>query len=198
MTSYVEAEASSETHGELARSKLSNMHMRFLRILIVLFASGAAAFAKNPQTTNDTAATRALRNIEAARSGMVLYSINPEKIWREKGVAPDRKYFCGYRVIGSAEIASAQERALVLNAFAKSVFAFVDGEYLAGCFAPRHGMRLVIDGRTIDFLICFECAQVEAKGFGKIAAFLINGEAQPVFDEVLRAHRVKLARKPED
>jgi hypothetical protein len=85
----------------------------------------------------------------------------------------------------------------VLDAFAKSVFDFVSGAYSIECFDPRHGLRVSIDGRTMDFLICFECQQVEAKGFGKIPGFSINGEAQPVFDAVLRAHRVKLARKPE-
>ncbi len=63
--------------------------------------------------------------------------------------------------------------------FAKSVFDFVSDAYVIECFNPRHGLRLQIGGRTIDFLICFECQQVEAKGFGKISGFLINGEAQP-------------------
>jgi hypothetical protein len=171
--------------------------MRLLRILIVLVVSGTSVLAWEFKTANNTPATRALRSIDPASVRMVLYSINPRKIWQGESAAPDRKYFRNYRVIGSTEIVSPEERARVLDAFAKSVFDFVSGAYSIECFDPRHGLRVSIDGRTMDFLICFECQQVETKGFGKISGFSVNGEAQPVFDEVLRAHRVKLARKPE-
>ena len=56
---------------------------------------------------------------------------------------------------------------------------------MAACFNPRHGIRVTRNEKEADFVICFECAQVEVFGenYGR---FLIANSAQPLFDSVLR------------
>jgi hypothetical protein len=41
----------------------------------------------------------------------------------------------------------------------------------AGCFNPRHGLRLKGGGKSVDLVICFECLQVEV---------FVNGESAKV------------------
>ena len=68
----------------------------------------------------------------------------------------------------------------------------------AACFNPRHGLRVTRNGKTIDFVICFECFQVKVFGGDKDeGGFRITDTPQPSFDKVLRDAKVPLAAKPE-
>jgi hypothetical protein len=70
-----------------------------------------------------------------------------------------------------------------------------DGTRMA-CFNPRHGIRVTHAGVTTDFVICFECRQVQVwRGNQKIAFFLVNDSPQPAFDDVLKSAGVPLAPK---
>ena len=66
------------------------------------------------------------------------------------------------------------------------------------CFFPRHAIRAIHDGRTYDFVICFECVQVKIYGdffsmFGP-AAYLVGAAPEPAFDEILRNAKIVLSR----
>jgi hypothetical protein len=70
-----------------------------------------------------------------------------------------------------------------------------DGTIMA-CFYPRHGIRVTHAGVTTDFVICFECRQVQVwRGNQKIASFLVSESPQPAFDDVLKSAGVPLAPK---
>ncbi len=100
--------------------------------------------------------------------------------------------FHGWRALGRVTVEDAAERARLVDALAKGV-AGNDG-VVAACFNPRHGVRAVHDGKTVDLVICFECLQVQM--FVDASAsegFLTTSAPQPSFDRVLRAAGVPLA-----
>ena len=67
---------------------------------------------------------------------------------------------------------------------------------VAGCFDPRHAIRVEADGGMHDFVICFECLQVYwyVDGERKDSS-LASDSPEPLFDRVLREAGVTLAPK---
>ena len=69
---------------------------------------------------------------------------------------------------------------------------------VAGCFNPRHGIRVTHGGRTFDFVICFECLSVSLyAGDAKEDGFLIADSPQDAFNKVLRDAKVPLPKAAE-
>jgi hypothetical protein len=103
--------------------------------------------------------------------------------------------FHGWQVLGKTTVTDAEARKNLVAAFKKGV-----GEnkgIAAACFNPRHGIRVTQDGKTTDFVVCFECAQVQVfAGDNQGKGFLITSSPQPVFDGVLKEANVPLAEKP--
>lgn len=89
---------------------------------------------------------------------LTLYSVDGRDF--EPGQEPkvDEK-FHGYPVLGKVEITETAKRREIAEAL-KDGMALSDGK-MAKCFWPRHAIRTVTRGRTIDYVICFECYQVK-------------------------------------
>jgi hypothetical protein len=103
--------------------------------------------------------------------------------------------FHGWKVLGKTTVKDAEARKKLLAAFKKGVEE--NTGFVAGCFNPRHGIRVTQDGKTTDFVICFECAQVKVfVGDKEEKGFLITASPQSVFDGVLKEAKVPLAEKP--
>jgi hypothetical protein len=90
---------------------------------------------------------------------LTLYSIDGRRLQPGQEVQANEK-FHGYPVLGKIEIADADKRKEVFAAL-KEGLARSNGT-MAKCFWPRHGIPAVEKGRTIDYVICFECLQLEA------------------------------------
>ena len=57
-----------------------------------------------------------------------------------------------------------------------------DQNVKAGCFRPRHGIRVTLDGKTSDFVICFECWQVKVYEGGVPIMALCVQSVEPIPD----------------
>jgi hypothetical protein len=102
--------------------------------------------------------------------------------------------YYGHEILGRTVIHDAATRERLNEAFQSGVRAS-DGGMMA-CFNPRHGIRVTHKGVSTDFVICFECRQVQVwRGGRKIAFFLVSDSPQPVFDDVLKSAGVPLAPK---
>ena len=124
---------------------------------------------------------------------LTLFSLDPSAPL-EKG-DPD---FHGWKVLGKTEL---KKEALtkVVAAFKKGVEE-ADQKVAAGCFRPRHGIRVQLDGKSYDFVICFECVQVLIYG-GKAkenAGFHVSKSPSDVFNKSLTEAKVKLPKQAED
>lgn len=85
--------------------------------------------------------------------------------------APTGSGFYDHRVVGQAVVESSAKPELLAS--------FYDGlvppggsqnglKQIAFCFNPRHGIRAVLDGKTVDLMICFECRHFEVYENGKL------------------------------
>jgi hypothetical protein len=113
---------------------------------------------------------------------LILYSIDGRDF--EPGQEPkaDEK-FHGYPVLGKVEITDLGKRKEIIAALQEGL-ARSDGT-IAKCFWPRHAMRTVSKGRTIDYIICFQCYQLEAHEGDIKSVRPITASPQPVFDKYL-------------
>jgi hypothetical protein len=102
--------------------------------------------------------------------------------------------FHGWRILGRTTIKDANTRKKLVAAL-KQGAAENDGIF-ANCFNPRHGIRVTHEGKTIDFLICFECLQVQVYTDKlRDGGFLTISSPQPLFDEVLRQAGVSVTEE---
>jgi hypothetical protein len=153
--------------------------------LLALFLVGASTSAgeKDNKIPNDLQAL-----LEKAEQ-IELWSLSPE---RPKEKPADA--FHGWKVLGKTTVKDAEARKKLVAAFKKGVEE--NKGKVADCFNPRHGIRVTHDGKTADFVICFECYQVQVFVADKEEkGFLIMASPQAAFDHVLKEAKVPLAEK---
>jgi hypothetical protein len=123
-----------------------------------------------------------------------LYSLDPSPL---KGKAEGD--FHGWKVLGKTEVKK-ETLAKLVAAFEKGA-AEQNQNVAAGCFNPRHGIRVTLDGKTYDFVICFECAGVmlyKDKEEKNTKGFQVSKSPAGVFNKVLKDANVKLPEQPGD
>ncbi|MBY0525870.1 MAG: hypothetical protein K2R98_20930 [Gemmataceae bacterium] len=129
-----------------------------------------------------------LKVLEKA-DALELYSLQPDE---EKG----KDSFHGWKVLGKTTVKEKEPRTKLLGAVLKGI-ADSDGS-AAKCLIPRHGLRAVHDGKTVDLVICFECHHVYiyADKEEKRELSLTTAETpQPTLDKILTDAGIKLAPK---
>jgi Aspartic acid proteinase inhibitor len=101
--------------------------------------------------------------------------------------------FHGWRVLGKTVVKDKKTREQLAAAV---VMGVADNEGLAAaCFNPRHGIRVTAAGKTVDFVICFECLQMQVfLGTDRSEDLLIAASPQALFDKVLHSAGVPLAK----
>ena len=126
----------------------------------------------------------------------ILYSIDPDRRPKDEREAASAdaagERFRGFYVLGKAAVDDSGERAKLLGALRDGI-ANNDGA-VAACFNPRHGIRAVKGGQTVDYLICFECRHVHVFEGDKPPRYEDTSDAPAaVFDAQLKAHGLPLA-----
>jgi hypothetical protein len=115
---------------------------------------------------------------------MTLYSLDAE---HELGLdeKPTGETFHNYPVLGKTDVADPKDHTAILVAIKKGI-AQSDGK-LINCFWPRHGVRLVQDGKTIEYVICFECSQLDEYRDGGRSHKTTTGSPAPLLDQHLES-----------
>ena len=156
-------------------------HPTAVLTLLALFALSPAARAEDKENKIPDDLQALLEKADQFE----LLSLSPEEP-KEK----PKDGFHGWQVLGKTSVKDAETRKKLVAALQKGV-AENDGT-VARCFNPRHGIRVTQDGKTADFVICFECYQVKAFAADKPASFLVTRSPQPAFDAVLTEAKVPL------
>lgn len=99
----------------------------------------------------------------------------------------------GFPVFGKVELTKLEQRKELFNALKRGMAA--KGVPMAKCFYPRHAVQIVQDGKTIDYLVCFECNVVETYSNGvPVGSYeTIHEKQQEVFNRLLKQYSIKLA-----
>jgi hypothetical protein len=118
-----------------------------------------------------------------------LFSIKPENA----NISDTAPQLQGYEVLGRTKITDPATRTQLIEAL--RIAARQSDGSAAACFDPRHAIQVTHAGVTTDFLICFECRQVEVyTGPTRTAHFFIDNSAQPTFDATLKSANIPLAQ----
>jgi hypothetical protein len=118
-----------------------------------------------------------------------LFSLSPDR--PEK---PLKDGFQGWKILGKTSVKDKEVRKKLVTAFEQGIEQ-MDG-LPAACFNPRHGLRVTRKGKTVDYVVCFECLQVAVcDGEDHKAPLRINASPEPLFDRILRDAGVPLATK---
>jgi hypothetical protein len=93
--------------------------------------------------------------------------------------------FHDLKSVGKTTVKDAGTRKTLVSEFTKGMEGDIKP---ARCFNPRHGIRATHDGKTVDLVICFECAQFDVyePGSDKPTRLLVGKGPEPAFDKVLR------------
>jgi hypothetical protein len=119
---------------------------------------------------------------------VVLYSLEPRDV-------DGKVFFHDYRALGRVDFKEKEDSAEAVKAVSEGL----RGGQGAKCFDPRHGLRLVRKGKTVDLVICFRCNSVRVYGLpgnDKYAKAAIAKTAQETLDKILRDGGVPLAKPP--
>lgn len=173
-----------------------------VRTILIRFQGGKAAIVGGPLKDNQITrrnripdvVERLLDNAETFE----LYSLDPD--WKPgKGgkLVEGKDGFRGWRVLGKTEVKEKAERRRLTDAL--RVGAEDNSGMVAGCFIPRHGLRLKGGDKAVDLVICFQCLQVEVCVGGKQEkGFLTTGDPQKQFDAALKLAGVQLPRQAKE
>jgi hypothetical protein len=118
-----------------------------------------------------------------------VWSLEPAE---EKDTA--KPSFHGWKALGVTEV-KGDAKKQALEALTKGLAETATG---ARCFIPRHGIRAVHDGVTVDLVICFECEWVKVyldKAEKPEATVTTGKTPQPTLDKILKDANVPLAGK---
>jgi hypothetical protein len=122
---------------------------------------------------------------------ITIYSIDgrPKTIREE---SPNGEEFHGCPVLGKVEIRDSKQRRAIIDEL-RSAYLRRPSQALR-CFIPRHAVRVVHDGRTTDFVICFQCYWfVEHTGTEQKVGRTISRSAEPFFNKLLTDANIPLA-----
>lgn len=102
--------------------------------------------------------------------------------------------FHGYKSFGSVKVAKAETRKEVVTKFIKGVMDYKGDGFR--CFDPRHGLRVTAGGKTVDFVICFECANVRVYvGDENQTGFFIGPGPHDLLTKLLKDAKIELTRE---
>ncbi|MGH8519744.1 MAG: hypothetical protein ACREUE_20010 [Panacagrimonas sp.] len=117
-----------------------------------------------------------------------LFSIRPARVEKTEGAL----HFHGWEVIGRTSIRDEEKRKKLVGAFKTGI---EENQGIgAACFRPRHGIRITEQGKVTDFIICFECFQVQVMVDGlPQKAVLVTRTPEPAFNEALKQAKLPLS-----
>ena len=149
-----------------------------LRILAVLLLFGLARASDKPPNVLSPEIQHVLDSADSA----ILYSLDPN-------AAPGNKFHY-FRILGKTKL-NRDETREAAHAFDKAIAGF--GDEMANCFNARHGLRIVSAGHIYDYLLCYECDQVEVFIDDKLVADLGAAGSPNVLNHLLREHHLPIA-----
>lgn len=113
----------------------------------------------------------------------ILYSLAPNPTEKDNRI--EGKFYKN-GILGETKIVDATLKGRLIDAlYGGFPSALGAGKEENACFRPRHGIRAVGRGRTVDLEICFECGAVTFHENGRSYKRSIDQGPQKVFDQAL-------------
>ena len=167
-----------------------------------LQAQSAVTSAGDDEKTKQIRLTRNLAEAFQSSPKFELYSIDSRPFFKSKGTV-HKGEIGNWPILGKIDITDAVVRLGLADVFVAA--ASMPGDYQVACFVPRHAIRIMHAGKNVDFIICFECGNVNVDGilpalpevsrrgdwFGK---FEVGDAPEAKFDLILKQAKITLSR----
>jgi len=101
------------------------------------------------------------------------------------------RWFHGYRIIGQVSVADPVQRRQVATVVRHAARTYHGDTKCV--FSPRHAVRLSSGPKTYDFLICFECSQMEVYSGDQLIGQLSIGGSPEALNRILHAAHIRIA-----
>jgi len=166
--------------------------LRIKTSLVLAAALGIMGCSKDNDNPPDTGSDEVAMPLEARTvfenaSNFELYRLDPSPTTFNVN---DKQSFHGWKILGKTAVKGEDVKAIW--AAVKKGIKDSDGK-VAACFNPRHGIRIVQDKKTYDFVICFECLTANIyKDDVEIGQYLTTNSPAAVLNRVLRAAKVPM------
>lgn len=123
---------------------------------------------------------------------LTVYSLDGLKIGEADGLPNGTEIFHNVPVLGRVEVTDPAVRREIVGAVKASAHG---PKQALACYWPRHAVRTVQGGATVDVLICFQCRNYHTylNGQGAGGGVGVTPDAKPLLDKVLTDAGVKLA-----
>jgi hypothetical protein len=98
-------------------------------------------------------------------------------------------------ILGQIKIPAGPQRSGLIKALADGIAEFeAENMMMADCFQPHHVIRARKGGVTMDFVICFECRQIQAFSSKSTNywVFPVSGSPIIIFNQTLRQAGIPL------
>jgi hypothetical protein len=172
----------------------------------ILIGAGIAWYAKSdkegvygPEDDDGDLSVEAVAALDAPDT-FYLYSLDPVNIDLKRAylqasqaatnAAKNPELFHGYEILGRTEVVNSRQRKELVDAFKRGI---EEGKGPPpACFDPRHGIRVVKSGLTVDFVICFECVTV-SEVISSTRHLRISRSPRDVFNNALKRANLPLA-----
>jgi hypothetical protein len=131
----------------LAEHRGSLMRWKYILICIAVFAAGVGIYL-----------WLSTGGIPDDADELILFSVDGTKMTMEpeaRGFTKDQELLYECAVLGRVEITDPALRREVIAAVKRDIRNPYSPQ--SKCFKPRHVLRIVKGGRTVDVVICFEC-----------------------------------------
>jgi hypothetical protein len=102
------------------------------------------------------------------------------------------RWFYGYRIIGQVAVADLVQRRQVATVVRHAAQTYTGDTKCI--FSPRHAVRLFSGSKTYDFLICFECSQMEVYSGDQFVAKLSIDGSPEALNRILGAAHIRIAQ----
>ena len=113
-----------------------------------------------------------------------LFSLGPHA---GEAVTP---HFHGYTILGKLEVPERESRELLMTALHRGI-GTSDGTP-SKSFSPQHGLRIIKDGETLDYVIAFGCQKVQIIRNGRNETKATASGPRGIFNQMLSANRITL------
>ncbi len=137
---------------------------------------------------NKIAIPEALQPILKAEK-VTLFSIDGNEYLNPRNRPQTAEFFRGYPSLGKLELTDPMVREEV----ADSLAAALNRGQIAKCFWPRHGIRARDGEHLTDYVICFECGQMQVWPRGEPTTCLVDWGPASVLNKLLGNAGVPLA-----
>lgn len=113
---------------------------------------------------------------------VTLYSIDGTKS-PNKPKPKTSEYFHDYPVLGKIEITSSESRMEIAQAL--NLSSSNPELVSAKCFWPRHAIQVEKEGKTTDYVICFECTSLLVLSVSEAKEIATGREPQQLLNKLL-------------